>query len=198
LFSDSCTVNENVVEHFAHKYTACSKGIEITDAGNNPKSIAQAISQLKYALVDGFADAIWHQIDHLLGPNSPIFSYSAFIVTTADLWRLKEGVTISDIRAADEIQKVATKHDLLFCYEPPDNELQKHSMQKLMASFDKRQIEWMDRMAATRGKNSFQFYADYLSRYYPCFFAIISLDRLQATLSRSMEFFGQKSVFLER
>lgn len=47
LFSDSRKVNGEVVEQFAHNFTACSKGIEISDAGNNPKSITQAISQHK-------------------------------------------------------------------------------------------------------------------------------------------------------
>jgi hypothetical protein len=116
-------------------------------------------------------------------------------VTTADLWRLKEGVTISDIRASDEIQQVVIKHDLLFCYEPPDNELQKHSMQKLINSFDETQIKRMDKLATARGLHSFHFYAEYLSRYYPCFFVIISLDRLQATLLRSIEFFSKRVFF---
>lgn len=198
LFSDSSRVNEEVVERFADNYTACSKGVEITDAGNNPKSIAQALSQLKYGLVDNFPDSLWHQVDHLLGSNSPIFSYSAFIVTTADLWRLKEGVTIADIRGAKELQEVATKHDLLFCFEPPDNELQRYAEHKLRSSFDAKQIEWMDKMAASRGMNSFEEYADYLARSYPCYFAVIGLERLQATLSRTMDFFSHKNVFLER
>jgi hypothetical protein len=197
LFSDLHRVDSEAVERFANDYIACSKGVEITDAGNNPKSITQAFAQLKYALVDSFAESIWHQIDHLLGDESPIFSYSAFVVTTADLWRLKEGVSVADIRSAKEIQEVATKHDLLFCYEPPDNELARHSQRKLMSFFNKEQIKRMDKVAAVRNRNSFEFYAEYLSGNFPCFFAIINLDRLQATLSRSMAFFGQRNVFLE-
>lgn len=197
LFSDSGKVNHEVVEKFADNYTACSKGVEITDAGNNPKSIIQAVSQLKYAIVNSFSDALMHQVDHLLGEESPIFSYSPFIVTTADLWRLKEGVAIGDIRAATELGQVATKHDLLFYYEPPDNELQKYAKAKLLSAYNPEQIEKMNRLAAAAGKHSFEFYVDYLSRYHPCFFAVIKLERLQATLGRTMEFFGQNSVFVK-
>jgi len=198
LFSDSGQVNEEVVDKFAHNYTACSKGVELTDAGCNPKSIAQALSQLKYGLVDNFVDCILHQVDHLLGDNSPIFSHAAFVVTTADLWRLKEGVTISDIRAAKDLQDVATNHDLLFCFEPPDNELQRYAEQKFRSSFTTKQIEWMDRVAVARGGHSFQHYTDVLARSYPCYFAIIGLPRLHATLARTMDFFSQEGVFLKR
>jgi hypothetical protein len=183
------------MEKFATNYVACSKGIEISDAGPNPKSITQALSQLKYALSDSFAEDILHQVDHLLGPESPIFTYAPFIVTTADLWRLKEGVTIADIRGAKELPEVATSHDLLFCFERPDNKLQKFTSQTILSMFDSKQIQRMDTVAFAHQKKSFKFYVDYLSGYYPCFFAIIKLERLSATLARTMEFFGQKSVF---
>ncbi|PKP23042.1 MAG: hypothetical protein CVU05_01305 [Bacteroidetes bacterium HGW-Bacteroidetes-21] len=91
----------------------CGKGIEITSGGQNPKTITQTISQLSYAMAEKIVSAMEHQIDELLATSEVIFYNVPIIVTTANLYRLNENVTMEEIKKASNIEDVGTKEDCI-------------------------------------------------------------------------------------
>jgi len=112
----------NPIDHFTKKNkfsfldfeplgALCGKGIEITSNGQNPKTITQAISQLSYAMAEKVIISMEHQIDELLTTSEFIFYNIPIIVTTANLYRLNENVTIEEIKIAKNIEDIGTKED---------------------------------------------------------------------------------------
>jgi len=93
----------------------CSKGIEITSQGQNPRTITQAISQLSYAMAERITNGIYHQVDEVLSRNfnGTIFYNIPIIVTTAELYRIKENSSIDSIKQSDNIEEIATKESCL-------------------------------------------------------------------------------------
>jgi hypothetical protein len=91
---------------------ACGKGVELTTNGDNDKTIVQAIHQLAYAFAEKFASAFEHAIFNLLA-GEHIFYHIPIIVTTADLWRLKEETTITEIKKASDLSEIAEQHNIL-------------------------------------------------------------------------------------
>ena len=88
----------------------CSKGIEITPTDHNEKSITQAVCQLSYALAEQIASAITSQVSRF-SEYSHMFFHVPVIVTTAQLYRLREGVCIESIKDATDFHEVADQLD---------------------------------------------------------------------------------------
>jgi len=93
----------------------CSKGIEITTNGQNPKTITQATSQLAYAMAEKITLEMYHQVDGILSSHfeNTIFYNIPIIITTAELYRIKESSSIEVIKSSDSIEKIATKETSL-------------------------------------------------------------------------------------
>ncbi len=128
----------------------CSKGVELTTNGPDPKTIHQATTQLSYAFAERIADGMVHQIDKLLG--GMIFYHIPIVVTTANLYRLRDNVDIRSIESASQIEEVADKEDCLIMKVPKSVHLRNHSLnvltialhrykrnelQKVLSSFNK-------------------------------------------------------------
>jgi hypothetical protein len=91
----------------------CTKGIELYGNGNNnDKTIEQAVSQLSSAFAEKIADAFMHQIEELM-VHEMIFYQIPVIVTTANLYRLKENITIKEIKESDNFETIADHTDIL-------------------------------------------------------------------------------------
>lgn len=107
----------------------CSKGIEITSDGQNPKTITQAIMQLSYAISEKIAYGFYHQTDEILLKhyNGVVFYNIPVIITTAELYRIKENIKINDIRATDNIADIATREDCLVIKSKPSVELERYN-----------------------------------------------------------------------
>lgn len=110
--------------------TLCGKGIEITSGGSNPKTINQAIKQLSYAMADKVISAMEHQIDGLMGNSEFIFYNIPIIVTTANLYQLKDTVTINELKLANNIEDVATKTDCLVLNGNVGSDLENYNLTK--------------------------------------------------------------------
>lgn len=105
----------------------CIKGIELTSDGQNPKTITQAINQLSYAMAEMIVSDMVHQIDELLTSSEFIFYNVPIIVTTANLYRIKENTTIEKIKATDDLLDIATKEDCLVLQTSIGKDLQRHN-----------------------------------------------------------------------
>lgn len=108
----------------------CGKGIEINSNGQNPKSITQAINQLSYGMAEKVILGMEHQIEKHLGTTETIFYGIPIIVTTANLYRLKENVTIQEIKRANDIIEISTKEDCLILKTPTGKHLENYNIKK--------------------------------------------------------------------
>lgn len=190
--------NSELVNSFAGKYLACGKGIEITTSGANPKSITQAIYQLKYSMIQSAKEAMIDQLDDFLGNTKLVHVLVPIIVTTADLWRLTPGSTVESITRAEEIGDVAEKTDILFVQERPDNELIRFSQHKLwdeMGDFDKERMA--DRLKEI-GERSPKYFFRRFSERYPSVFVVIHYDAVKEKLVNMTRFFEQERVVVSK
>lgn len=145
---------------------ACSKGIELGDSGDNDKSINQAVMQLAYAFAVKIGDAIEHQVERLL-VRDVIFYHVPVIVTTADLFRLYDGVGIEDIKAADAIQEVATPETCLVMDYTTGVELRRYNEQVLSAVMEKLGSEALQRALNSSFEDVEHLLAVFAAHYSP-------------------------------
>ena len=113
---------------------SCLKGIEINSSGQNPKSITQAVNQLSYAMAEMISDSMLHQYERLLSTSDFIFYNVPIIVTTANLYRLKEDVTIEKIKLSNEILELATKENYIILETKIGKDLANHN-RKIFSEF---------------------------------------------------------------
>lgn len=104
----------------------CSKGVEVTTGGDNEKTITQAVSQLCYAFAPKIVSSIEHQIDRLL-VHDYIFYHVPVIVTTAELYRLRDDVNIERIKAAASLEEISEKHTCLVLKHSIGTHLEKYN-----------------------------------------------------------------------
>ncbi len=107
-----------------------SKGVEILSDKVNTKSIRQATNQLAYSFAEHITSAIVHQIDKLL-VHDFVFCHVPVIITTANLYRLKDTITIQDVENADEVKDISTEHGILVLKQSPDSYLQNYNLSTL-------------------------------------------------------------------
>ena len=107
----------------------CSKGIELTNDGNNPKTITQAIHQLSYAMARRIINGMQHQVDSVLREHfeNTIFYNIPIIVTTAKLFRIREDVDIDRIKLADDIEEISTNETCVVVKSPAGIDLETYN-----------------------------------------------------------------------
>lgn len=119
----------------------CSKGIEICSTGQNPKTITQAISQLCYGIIEKVIAGMKKQLDESEDVEHLVFHHIPIIVTTANLYRLRNDVTVSEIKNTENIDSIATREHLLLIEPKITKELEKYSFQKLQNFIDDNNID---------------------------------------------------------
>ncbi len=176
-------LDRSSLDRHASDYMLCGKGVELVNNDANPKSIEQAIQQLRYALIEEAADSIIHQTDGLLGPINPIFVLVPIVVTTADLWRLKPDATVESIRTASVLDEVAEQQTVLVVQQPPDNELTRHTTKR----FGERIGDEQRKNFALKNKSFFSNYnhfLSYFSSYYPAYFYVVNYNHFSDAIQK--------------
>lgn len=196
--NEAWLVDRELVNSFSGKYFACGKGIEITTGGANPKSITQAIHQLKYSMIQSVKEAMIDQLDDFLGNTKLIHVLVPIVVTTANLWRLKPGTTVESIAGSEEIGDVAEKTDILFVQERPDNELIRFSENKLWGDMDKFDQERMAQRLKEIGRLSPKLFFRQFSEQYPTMFVVIHYDSVKARLVNMTRFFDRERIIVDK
>ena len=123
---------------------SCQKGIEINSNGQNPKTITQAINQLSYAMSGMIVDSMLHQYEKLLVSGDIIFYNVPIIVTTANLYRLKEDTSISKIKSSNKLEELATKENYLILETKTGKDLAAHNRKifnKFITTHGKNELE---------------------------------------------------------
>jgi hypothetical protein len=201
-FEECCAnrqLNRPVLNEVSNHYPLCAKGIELLADNSNPKTIQEAVQQLRYAVIARGLDAINHQITmikHPIIPNDPppIFVIFPIIVTTAELWRLKPGTTVEDVRSAEEITAVAESHDSLVLLHPPDNLDSRHTLE-CFASIPDSYRQQLNICIEQRGFDP-QNFADVFASRVPALFIVIRYDKLRSVMTNLFELFAHEKIVL--
>lgn len=191
-------VNRVALGSFRSNYPLCTKGIEILPDNANPKTIEEAVQQLRYAVVAKSLDALQHQIDELLGKPTPIFIIVPIIVTTSELWRLKPGVTVDDVRAADQIEEIADTHDLLVLLQEPDKLDRKSAEGAFQRELNASQRLKLDHLLRTTSKRGLDSFVQDFSSNKPSLFVIMRYDRFPSAITNLHKFFEQQRMVKAR
>jgi hypothetical protein len=147
----------------------CSKGIEITTTGNNPKSIDQAIAQLSYGIVDKVILAMEKQLSNDEDDYfNLIYHHVPVVITTANLFRLKKNTNINSIKNASQISDLATAHDILLIEPSSSLDLKNYAYKKLNdfeEKYSKKYLnEQLDKKFREKGKD-FEYYKNEISEF---------------------------------
>lgn len=148
----------------------CSKGIEICSSGQNPKSITQAISQLGYGIIDKVISGMKKQLEESEDVEHLIFHHIPIIFTTANLYRLRDDVTIAEIKNSDNIESIANREHVLLIEPNISIELEKYSFQKLATFIDEYSISVLNSKLNKKKKIhgwNFLDYQDMISKDFP-------------------------------
>jgi len=191
------SINIDKLDSFSRKYDLCGKGIEIFENDANPKTIEQCIQQLSYASIEQALDALIHQVDDLLGTPTPIFVIVPIIVTTAELWRLNSGVTVEDIRRANELYEVAEQRDIMIIYQEPDNKRSQDTLTKFNKSLsDEQKVKIENKLKGTKWRG-YHLFATTFSSKYPSLFVTINYKHFSSAMENLMSFFENPALILE-
>lgn len=148
----------------------CGKGIEILSNNFNPKSISQAISQLSYAfsgkLIDGF-ESQFHNVNQI-SLHIPI------IVTTAELYRIKDGLTINELKNSQSLDEVASKADLLILQNSTSIELEKYNQKAFGRFVAEHGKKWLEEKLNSFNKDLDHVLSVIASYYSPKAFLILN------------------------
>jgi hypothetical protein len=192
--------NYEALSKFNDNYFLCGKGIELMPDDANPKTIEQAIQQLRYAVV---AKAV-ASIDSRFNPPSeeklaPLVVIVPIIVTTAELWRLKPGMTVEQVRSANELRDVAENHELLVILQEPTEVDSRHARSAFARRFRSDGYALLDAaIKNVKPRSGFQNFINTFAARKPSLFIVISYSRIESALANLHRFFTHKSIITPR
>jgi hypothetical protein len=199
---DQCCVDRqldrSVLERYEEKYPLCIRGVELLPEDANPKSIEQAMQQLRYAVIARATDAIQWQL-FLNGPDTttPICVIIPIIVTTAELWRLRIGTTVEDVRKAEDIATVADPQDVVVLFQKPDHLNEKDTKARFEEELSPYGKELDDLLRKTRNFRLNLFSSNFATDT-PSMFIVISYKRVKTALKNLHSFFASDRLIRER
>jgi hypothetical protein len=199
---DQCCVDRkfdrSILEKFEQTYPLCARGIELLPDDANPKTIEQAVQQLRYGVVAKAVDAIdWQIFMSDVDSRTPMYVIIPIIVTTAELWRLRVGTTVEDIRNAEEITTVAEPHDVLVFHQKPDNLNERDTKERFKQKLTPFQNQLDELLKQTNNYNLNIFSGDF-ARSTPSLFIIISYKRVKMAMKNLHSFFASDRLIKER
>ena len=190
--------NKAAIASFASEYPLCGKGIELVKDSANPKSIEQAVQQLQYSVSSKAVDSIIHQVDELLGTPTPMFAIIPIIVTTAEIWRVKNNISLEDIRTATKIEDVAETHDAIICYHAPDNLLKLHTEKLFNEGLDSVQQKRFEKTYRRHSGGSYKDFIYILSNHCPSMFVVVHYNHLEKYMEKLLALIKTENILLRR
>lgn len=169
----------------------CGKGIEINSNGQNPKTITQAINQLSYAMAEKVVSGMEHQIEKLLTTSEIIFYNIPIIVTTANLYRLKDDVTIKEIKNSNDINSISTKEDCLILKTPTGKHLENYNLQEFLQFIGKYGQEELNKKLKSFNEDIGFVCSVIAKNYCPSTIAIIQFTETNNGFKKLFEFLDE-------
>lgn len=191
-------VDRNYIQQFANRYRYANRGVELFDRDHNNKTIKEALSQIQHAIPHGVGDALEHQIDNLLGSPSPIWFIVPIIVTTAQLFILKEDASVDTIFKSEKLDEVCDPVDFLVHFSPPNNLLTAYTSEVLQSSLNDVQKARFNSLQPSGEINEWNSFVSHFSRYYPSHTVFIHSSRFPETMKRLVAFFTDAPLLVPK
>jgi hypothetical protein len=196
--TEKYVVNKDRLKRMAQSIPLCDKGIEIYEKETNNKTIEQALSQLRYGVPNKILDSLIYQVDPFPDLPRPIYITVPIIVTTAELWRIDNGVSISDIRKAEKIEQIGKNLESLIIYDPPDNLYKRYSRVLVENGLEKRQKQKIDTLLRNNLNLNYNIFWENKFLEKPSFFFVIKYEYLSKILKRLLTIFKDPLILKER
>ena len=115
----------------------CGRGMEIRGQEVLDARIRGGMAQLRFATGTYMVEILPTHAREGYAPFAEGYVplVTANMVKTADLWRLRSGVSLEGVQDASELSQVADEVDLLYCYDAADFGFRQHM----------REIAWRQR-----------------------------------------------------
>lgn len=176
----------------------CGKGIEITSNGPNPKTINQAIKQLSYAMADKVISGMEHQIDGLMGNSEFIFYDIPIIVTTANLYRLKENITIEELKKSKKIEEVGVREDCIVLDGNIGSDLENFNLSKFSNFVQSRGKEFLEKELVSFNEDIDFVFSVIAKHYCPQAIAVIHHSNLNKGFERLFDYLNEVNLPTEK
>ncbi|WP_243288732.1 hypothetical protein [Geothrix terrae] len=168
----------------------CSKAVELLPDGANEKSIAQALHQLSYAFAPKLISAIDHQVNRWL-VHDHIFYNVPIVATTAQLFRLRDGMRIQQIREAKELEEVASVESCLIMNYTPGAELHRYNINNFNSFLAR-----SDQKKLLSSLHSFttdlsHFFSVLANNYCPRAVVFVTVDEAQSGFEKLFQYIGE-------
>jgi hypothetical protein len=189
-----------VLAEYAAKFQLCERGIELLPAESNPKTLRQGIEQLRYAAIDKSVDVLSHQASYRTSGTEidPAYLIIPVLVTTAELWRIRDDATIASIQEADDLPDVATRHDVIVYREPPDNLATKYASDRILAEVQDEEAETAERLAEAAGFDSWDMFIEIFTRRFPSQFIVVNHTSFESTIREFLSMFARSDLVTAR
>lgn len=192
-------IDKKYLTDYINKYSVCRKGIELLSDSFNPKSIDQAIHQLKFGVSKRIIQQYSRQVHSIDSSFDRPVTLLPIIVTTADLWILKEDISLEELKSENEIENVAIQQDSLLLYHPPDNELVNFTKDRFDSEVNSNDVLKVNKFLKKINTNAIESHRSQkytISSYYPCYFAIINYKAFEREISNIFKIF-KKDIYFE-
>jgi hypothetical protein len=188
-------IEGNQINKFSSNYALCGKGIEVQTKSTNPEGIRKGISQLKHGLAHEIIDCLRHQLYKWLGNEENCFVLIPILLTSAEIWRLKDKSSLNDIKKANNINDVCEKLDIILYHEEPTPDLKKYTFELFTKSFTQEEKSLLDKKLKDISSNKgYKWLETHFSNYYPSIFLIINHERFEMAISNCIKFFSSKDI----
>ena len=194
-YNKKLKINSEEMNKFSGFYDLCGKGIEILPKSSNPQGIEEGIYQLKYCIVHKIVDSLKHQINKWLGSKEHCFILVPILVTTAQLWRMKEGIALEKIKESKDIEEICEKKDILLLHEEPNDALVSYTLEHLTSKLTQKEMNILDEeLKKNWQKDGFGLYISYIANNFPSMFLVVNYKRFEKAIGNCINFFQTHSI----
>ena len=142
-FDSEYCCNSSYLETIFNEYKITGKGFSLRNKNSDNTQIKEAYNQLSYAYIHRYIEkSSWDNYD--------VYFLIPIIVTTANLWRLKENITIGKIQHANKLEEVCENYNVLRFQSDSD---------RLMANYFREKYDELDKY--TKAKIAQRFHKNY-------------------------------------
>lgn len=142
-------------------------------------------------------EAFQSQILNELSSKNLIETIFPVIVTTAELWRLNDSITLEQVKKSDDLGEIAKKENILFLHNRPDKELQKITKQKF-SELDSGCRMALDAYFRSKYNRFLDFKISVFSSRCPSTFAIINYKYFKSEIKKIIDYFKTDSYYVNR
>ena len=169
-------VNDDYYYKVIKNIPIVGKGVSLKDKNPDSTQIREAYNQLSFAYISRY-------FENLMWRDPDIYFMVPIVVTTANLWRLKENISIEEVEQSKNIEDICDLCNILRLQSDPNRLMRNYFMDKY-ANLDKHIKVRMQEHYYEKFKWNFEEELDAQAMFYPNTFFIINYNSLKKELKK--------------